>query len=334
MSITAKELAKKMNLSEAAISMALNGKPGVSTETRKLVLETAEKYGYDFTRISSRPQATGTIYYVIHRKHGAVVSDTPFFAELSESIQHKCSEAGYKLSISYTYADQDLEKQVDDIRYSDCIGLILLGTELSIEDFRIFDRLSIPIVLLDSFLQDMKRDCVLINNVQGAYLATEYLIKRTQKQPGYLHSSYSINNFADRKEGFKKAVRAHGLSFSKSIIHTLTPSIEGAFADMTEYIQQQEDLAECYFADNDNIAIGAMKAFQKAGYRIPEDIAIVGFDNLPMCSYIEPSLTTINVPKHYMGEMAVERLISLLHAKHFVPITLQVNTNLVKRRSV
>lgn len=334
MSITAKELAKKMNLSEAAVSMALNGKPGVSTKTRKQVIETAEKYGYDFTRISGKNRGTGTIYFALFRKHGAIVSDTPFYSELSEGIQKKCKDEGYKLSITYLYGDDTLEKQVEDIQFSDCVGLILLGTEMQPEDFKPFDKLNIPIVLLDVSLNHVRRDCVLINNVQGAYTAVDYLITQTQKQPGYLRSTYRISNFEERADGFYKAVRTHGMSSSKSVVHSLTPSVDGAFADMAEILEQGEELAPCYFADNDLIAIGAMKALQKYGYRIPEDIAIVGFDNLPMSSYVEPSLTTVHVPKQYMGEMAAARLIDLLHAKQFVPIKLEVNTNLVKRRSI
>ena len=105
-------------------------------------------------------------------------------------------------------------------------------------------------------------------------------------------------------------------------------------ADMLAWIQGGGELASCYFADNDLIAIGAMKALQKAGYRIPRDIAIIGFDNLPMGDYLEPPLTTIHVPKQYMGEMAARRLMEVLGAKRFVPVKLEISTNLVRRRSV
>ncbi len=334
MGITAKELAKKMALSEAAVSMALNGKPGVSTETRRQVLETAEKYGYDFTKISGRNKGTKTICFALYRKHGAVVADTPFFSELSEGIQKTCKDEGYKLNIIYLYGDDTLEHQVEDIRYSDCAGLILLGTEMAAEDFAPFAHFNIPVVLLDVYLPDAKRDCVLINNIQGAYQATDHLITCTQKQPGYLKSSYSISNFEERADGFYKAVRTHGMSPSKCIVHKLAPSIEGAMADMLAWIQGGGELASCYFADNDLIAIGAMKALQKSGYRIPRDIAIIGFDNLPMGDYLEPSLTTIHVPKQYMGEMAARRLMDVLGAKRFVPVKLEISTNLVRRRSV
>ena len=90
MSITAKELAKKLNLSAAAVSMALNNKPGVSTDTRRRILDAADRYGYDFTRITEKQNAAGTIYLVIYKKHGAIVDDTSFFSQLSEGITDAC----------------------------------------------------------------------------------------------------------------------------------------------------------------------------------------------------------------------------------------------------
>ena len=102
---------------------------------------------------------------------------------------------------------------------------------------------------------------------------------------------------------------------------------------MKEIIENREELASCYFADNDLITMGAMKALKEAGYRIPQDIAIAGFDNLPFSKVIEPALTTINVPKHYMGEMATSRLITLLHDPKASPIKLKIATSLIERRS-
>lgn len=334
MSITAKELAKKLNLS-AAVSMALNGKPGVSTETRRLVREAAEQYGYDFTRISEKHQTTGSIHFVIYKKHGAVVDDTPFFSQLSEGVADTCKKEGYKLIISYIYGnDSDFEEQLKNIQYSDCIGIILLGTEMTPEDVKHFQKLPLPLVLLDTYFETVTCNYVLINNVQGAYLAASHLIQKTKKQPGYLRSSYPIGNFAERNSGFFKAVRAYGMSSSKSIVHMLTPSIDGAYADMKEILESKEELAPCYFADNDLIAVGAMKALKEYGYSIPKDVAIVGFDNVPLSRLIEPSLSTINVPKQYMGEMAVKRLITLITEKGAQPIKIEISTQLIERKSV
>ncbi|MBR0198576.1 MAG: LacI family DNA-binding transcriptional regulator [Oscillospiraceae bacterium] len=334
MGITAKELAKKLGLSEAAVSIALNHKPGVSTATKQRVLEAAEKYGYDFTRVSTKRGGNGSIFMVIYKKHGAVVGDSPFFSELIDSIQKACKEEGYPFNTRYLYEEDDVSAQIEDLVYSACSGIILLGTEMRREDFRPFESIRIPLVLLDVYFDSVKRDCVLINNVQGAFLATDYLIRHTKKQPGYLRSYYSISNFEERADGFYNAIRQHGYSASKSVVHKLSPSIEGAYSDMLEIIDSGEALAPCYFADNDMIALGAMKALQQRGYSIPKDISIIGFDNISLCNYASPSLTTVNVPKTYMGETAVHRLVEIMKAKSFVPVKIEVMMNLVKRQSV
>lgn len=333
MGITAKELAKKLNLSAAAVSMALRGKPGVSTQTRQLVLDTALKYGYDFSRISEKANAGGSVFFIVFRKHGAVVADTPFFSELTEGISLECKNLGYKLQVRYIYEEDISPEQLDDIQYSDCSGIILLGTEMTEENIKPFLSLTAPMVLLDAYFDTITCDCILINNHQGAFQAAQYLIRKYKKQPGYLRSSYQISNFYERSTGFYNAVRAAGMSSSGCTVHYLSPSLEGAYADMVDIIQSKEKLAPCYFADNDLIAVGAMKAFLQFGYRIPEDIAVIGFDNMPISSAIEPALTTIHVPKQYMGEAAVQRLSALMKKPGLPPVKTQVSTSLIVRLS-
>ena len=114
----------------------------------------------------------------------------------------------------------------------------------------------------------------------------------------------------------------------------LTPSQEGAYEDMKGLLAAGERPVSCYFADNDLIAIGAMKALTEAGYRIPEDISIVGFDDLPSCEFISPPLTTIMVPKFFMGETAADRIIQLIEVKNQQPLKIEVFTQLVRRKSV
>lgn len=334
MGITAKELAKRLNLSEAAVSMALNNKPGVSTETRKRIIEYARNEGYDFTRKSSSKAASGNINVIIYRKHGAVVTDTPFFSSLLDGINNEYKISHYHINMVYLYKEDDVVQQLDAIMYAGCIGIILLATEMSREDFEPFRRLSIPVVILDNYFETAYRDCIQINNRQGAYLATDYLISHRKKQPGYLHSSYYIHNFEERSEGFHQAVKANGMSVSNSITHLLSPSLEGAYADLLSQLQQGCKVADCYFADNDLIAAGAMRAFREMGYHLPKDIAIIGFDNIPMCAYLIPNLTTIEVPKQYMGKMAALRLNQILESNDWVPVKTEINTVIVERKSV
>ena len=143
MGITAKELARKLGLSEAAVSVALNNKSGVSTETKKRVLEAAERYGYDFTRVSARQGRAQEVCFIYYRKHGAIVNDNPFFVEISDSIQQACKERNFRLNIRYLYEEDNITRQIEDIVYADCAGIILLGTEMHREDFAPFD--SVPV---------------------------------------------------------------------------------------------------------------------------------------------------------------------------------------------
>lgn len=335
MSITAKELAKILNLSEAAVSLSLNNRPGVSNQTRKRVFKAAQELGYDFSRRATpRMELKGTICLVIYKKSGAVVADTPFFSSLTEGVVLGCKKCDYELVMRHIYEDDHLENQLYMLESAKFAGIILLATEMTQSSIQPFQQLKTPIVVLDSYFDMLPYDCVLINNIQGAFIATDYLINRRKHQPGYLHSAYPISNFGERADGFYKAIRTNGMSTSKSIVHLLTPSQEGACADMKALIESGEELADCYFADNDYIAVGAITALKAAGYRIPEDIAVIGFDDLPLCEYLSPALSTIHVPKQYLGETAATRLVQIIEDKRHSPIKIEINTTLVKRKSV
>lgn len=337
MSVTAKELAKKLDLSEAAVSLALNNKPGVSTRTKKRVLEAARESDYDFSRIQCTESDSGphgSIYFIIYKKHGAIVTDSPFFAELSEGIDLECKRYNYFLNILYLYEGDDVSSHLSNIIASGAKGIVLLGTELQEFDAIPFTSCSIPVVLLDNYFEAHNIDSVLINNVRGAFQATDLLIKTKKSQPGYLHSSYQINNFEERESGFYKAIRKNGKSISHSIVHRLTPSIDGSYDDMKLLLSQNEPVCDCYFADNDLIAIGAIRAFQEFGYRIPQDISIIGFDNIPLCTYITPTLTTINVPKAYMGQIVVRRLHERITNPQSEYVKIEISTDLIKRKSI
>ncbi len=337
MSVTAKELARKLNLSESAISLALNHRPGVSTATRRRVIEAAKACGYDFSRLRSAAEPTtpsGSVCFVIYRKHGAVVTDTPFFAQLAEGIDAACRQFSCFLNIHYLYEGDDVEAQLADWQRTGTKGIILLGTEMSQPDLSPFLGSTIPLILLDNYFETINIDSVLINNVQGAFTATSFLIRRYRSQPGYLHSSYPVSNFKERANGFYKAIRESGMSPSRSPVHHLAPSAEGAYSDMTELLAAGESPARSYFADNDLIAAGAMRAFRESGLRIPQDVALIGFDALPLCTFTEPSLSTIRVPKQYMGILAVRRLHERITGRNECPLKIEIATTLIKRGSL
>ena len=334
MSVTAKELAKKLGLSATAVSMALNNKAGVSTETRAKIIRAAEEYGYDFTKVKHDPVRTGSIYIVFYRTHNAILSYSPIFNELYDGIKNECQKEHFTVKMMQFYEKADvLEDCFSDLRISDCKGIILIGTEIRQDVCRQFLSLGYPTILLDTYFDGLDCTSVLINNVQGAYIATNYLIANTGMQPGHLQSSYSIPNFIERQEGYLKAIKENGMSPSRSVIHRLSPSIEAAMADMLEIIDRNDTLAKCYFADNDIIAIGAMKALMLRGYRIPEDISIIGFDNITEGKIVEPALTTMDVPRLYIGKTAARLVIEQIDSKVVHTSKVEITARLVKRFS-
>ena len=169
MPITAKELAKKLKLSQTAVSMALNNKPGVSTETRRMVVEAAEKYGYDFTRLSLKKNKVGSIYAVSYRSHNAIMSYSPIFDAMVEGMESMVQKGNYKLKVITFYEKRDnLEHYLEDLRTTDCVGIILFGTEMREEMVRPFLKLPFPVVILDAYFENLNCNYVVPNNRQGA----------------------------------------------------------------------------------------------------------------------------------------------------------------------
>lgn len=334
MPISAKELAVRLNVSAATVSMVLNNKGGISEKTRARVLDAARKYGYDFSRKTGSDSGKGVIQFIIFKESGLIVTDTPFFSEIAEGIDSGCKKAGYQLQVTYVYNGQNLAGQIQAVSEKNCSGILLLGTELTPESFRAFSALKPPLVVLDAYFEELTCDSVLINNVQGAYLATEYLFSRGLQKVGYLHSSYSIGNFSERADGYYKALRHRKSPTDHPFVHRLAPSMEGSYADMMQILRQHPPIAEAYFADNDLIAAGAMRAFRECGFKIPEEVSVIGFDDMPICSFLKPNLTTMAVPKRMMAELAVERLVSKISDPSRIVTKIEVSVSLRERMSV
>lgn len=334
MTITAKEIAKKLGISTTAVSMALNNKPGVSTETRRLVIKTAEENGFDFSKLKHNIKRNGTVYMIFYKSNNAILSYTPIFDELYDGAKSELTPLGFTTRvIQFSERNDKLRFLFEDLRGGNCLGIILVGTEISRNACEEFVNLGFPLVLLDSYFESLDVTSVGINNSRAAYTATDYLINLTGTQPGYLKSNLRIPNFAARESGYYAAIKENGMSRSRSVVHHLSPQIEDAMADMLDIIDGGGNLARCYFADNDMIAIGAIKAFKLRGFRVPEDIAVIGFDNITEGKVIEPSLTTMDVPRQYIGQTAARTLVDIIDKKILHPQRTEINASMVKRLS-
>lgn len=334
MSVSAKELAEKLNISAATVSMVLNNKPGISENTRKKVLSAAHELGFDFSKLEAKSSSYGSIQLVIYKNHGIVVTDTPFFSQLVESIEQGCRNEGFSLQITYFNKANPPEDQLKNIKKTDSDGILLLGTEMQLADFEPFLTLSTPLVVLDTYFNELEYDFVTINNRRGMSEATKELVSKGFDEIGYLHSSYEIVNFNERAEGYFKTLKKHNVETKKEFIHLLTPSIEGAYEDMKKLLDNGCTLAKAYVADNDLIAAGAMRAFKEYGLKIPEDISLIGFDNMPICDILEPALTTVDVPKKSFGLLALSQLIRRMQNKDEACLRTEISPKLCIKKSV
>ena len=337
--MTAKELAKKLGISAASVSYALNGKPGVSIETRNKVKEAAREHGMNFIPLNYSAKSNQTIYLIYYKKEGPRVIensfDNSFYSTLTDGISMASKDYGYHIHLRSVSNSMELREELSELGNLGSIGIIILATEMTNEDLAPLAFSRLPVVLLDNHFRSTAVNSVTIDNMYSAYAATDYLLKKRKKQPGYLRAAVPITNFNERKKGYETAILNNGFSLANSTVHRLSIHPDGAYSDMLDILKKGIKPADSYFADNDFIAFGAMKAFKEMGYRIPQDVAFVGFDDLPIARFSDPELTTMHVPIHYMGILAVERLRSIAEdefEKNY-PLNIQVNAGLVIRQT-
>ncbi len=330
--INLEDIAEAVGVSKATVSNALNDRGGVSEKTRQEILVTAENMGYKKFK-KKKNQFEKYIRIILYKKHGFVVSDTPFFLNVIEGIQRQCRQQNYELLISHVSGKDENPAEING--GENVSGYLLLATEMLKEDLRKFNHIDKPLVLLDSYFQYEDYDYVLINNKSAAYKATNYLIDKGHQEIGYLHSSKYINNFKFRKIGFKKALQDSDIDINKDYWYQIEPTLEGSYRDMKNQLNQKnKKLPTAFFADNDIIAYGAVKALKENGVKIPEQVSIVGFDDMPYCEITSPKITTIRVFKQYIGKLAVNRLIEKIEEEDQVNQKIEVNCEIVERESV
>lgn len=311
--ITAKELAKKLGVSTSAVSLALNDRPGVSDETRHMIKEEAERLGYRQRSLRRKdPEPTGNIRYVIFLDSGLAVKETSFYSFVLRGIESKAKEFGYNVLVSYFNAADDWESQIDSLSKDTC-GMIILATEVQEKHIRQMGKMQsvrellsrIPVVLVDNSTELIDLDSVQSDNFRGAGKAADYLFGKGFRDVGYFRSTTHIESFAERGQGLQASRLAHGLSGVPLQVVDVGSSSDQAFADMNAFLDQGGKVASACFADNDIIAAACIHALKSHGYRVPEDVSVIGFDDMPLCTLFEPPLTTIGVKKTTIGRIAM-----------------------------
>jgi len=323
--ITIYDIARQVGVSPATVSRALNDSPSISLNTRHKINALAEKLGYRHNTFASslRLQKTHTIGVILHELNSY------FITSVLAGIEKIVTEAKYHLIIVHSAENPSLEaanalnlfhKRVDGV-----IASLSFETE-DLSHFKQFRDKNIPVVFFDRVFENSDYAKVIINNFQAGYDATTHLIQQGCKRIALITSSLKRNVYSERMKGYSKALQDNHLKCDEKLL-----IIDGIKEDdalrSAKKILAMKHLPDGIFITNDFCAAVIMQVLKDKGIRIPEDIAIVGFNNDIIGKVANPKLTTINYPGFEMGQVAARTLIN--HLKRLSDMSL-TNTIVIK----
>ncbi|PGY10669.1 transcriptional regulator, LacI family [Bacillus sp. OV166] len=335
------DIAKLANVSKSAVSLALNGKNGVSQKTREKVLRIAQEHGYIPRPIIKADQYfqpnTKLLRFIACTNAGIVTEQyesLPFFMELIHNLDKQIGSSGYSLLVS-SISIESLQEEVSRLEQEQkSAGILLLGTNLTPEQINLVADIQPNIVVLDTCFETLDVNFVVMNNVYGAYQAGQYLMELEHQQIGYVGSNTRMYNFDMRKKGFLQALTENGLKIAESNYFSLSPTVISSQDAFKEKINKRMgQLPTALFCEADYMAISVIKSLTELGIKVPEDISVIGFDNIFESQVITPELTTIHVKKDRIALLSVEKLIRQIENNDSDKIKLFVDTELIERNS-
>ena len=332
--VTIYDIAKALGLSPATVSRALSKHPAVNKNTRKKVVNMASNMGYRSNTFASnlRRQRTNTIGVIVPHLNSYFVSSA------IAGMEKVANEAGYTLLIS-----QSLETARKEISNAHSLfnsrvdGLLvsLANDTENIDHFEPYFRKGIPLIFFDRVFQDERCTSIVIDNFKAGYESTAHLISQGCRRIVHLTTTLNRNIYRDRFRGYQMALMENGLALEEKnlIITNLTKEEDRQQA--ASQVLAMDPLPDAIFIANDTGAATCIRAIRDAGLRVPEDIAVVGFNDEPIARFIEPNLTTIHNPGYEMGEIAANNLINHLNGMQTIASTntIILRSDLVVRQS-
>jgi LacI family transcriptional regulator len=323
--VTIYDIARKLKVSPATVSRSLNNHPAVSKKTKKRITDAAKTMGYRSNMFASnlRKQHTNTLGVIVPKLNSNFVSS------VLAGIEKVANKAGYNLIISQSQENEKKEVANAATMFNSRVDGLIVSLAFDTKDLSHFDPFfdkQIPVIFFDRVSDDKSSTNVVIDNFKAGYDATNHLIKRGCKNIAHITGNLSRNVYADRLKGYRLALSEHGITFHKKQLLINNLDEQSAIEAVGEVLALKP-LPDGLFIANDNCAAVCMHALKEAGYNIPGDIAIVGFNNDLISRVVEPNLTTINYPGQQMGEIVAHNLVN--HLAGTAPLTV-TNTIIIK----
>lgn len=329
---TIKDVAKRAGVSTTTVSHVINKTRFVAEETKAAVWEAIKELHYS-------PSAVARSLKVNHTKSIGLLatsSEAPYFAEVIEAVENACYSQGYTLILCNSHNNPEKQKAyLAMLAQKRVDGLLVMCSEYPDDLLKMLEEnRNIPMVVMDwGASRGDFTDTVQDNAFQGGYLAGRYLIERGHRDIGAIPGQLERNTGGGRHAGFLQAMHEAGITVRAEWI------VQGDFEPESGYQAMQQILSQkqrptAVFCGGDIMAMGAICAADEMGLRVPQDISVIGYDNVRNARYFTPALTTVHQPKAQLGEKALEMLLDRITSKREEPQTIEVQPSLIERRSV
>ncbi len=333
--VSLKDIADSLKVSKTLVSLVLNGKGdqwGINGDTQKKVINKARELNYHPNQMA-RGLRTGKSNII-----GLVVADISnhFYAKISRTVEREVTKLGYQLLVCSSDEIENKEHNLIDLLKDRqrAEGIIVATTQKKASQFKQLIKEQFPIVFIDRNPAIKGASYVGVDNRQGAFEMVEHLIEQKIDKIGLINISPThISSLSERVEGYKKALKKHGISYSNSIHAVSYFDVEKTTDEAVRQLIAPSCGMKALFAVNNYVAVNCLQAIHKMNIRIPEDVSLVCFDDMDAFKFSQPPLTTVAQPLEQIGEEAVKLLMAQIIDKDFSPRTKILPANIVVRKS-
>lgn len=311
MAVNMKKIANKVGVSVVTVSRALNNRPDISKETRDKILQIAKEFNYIPNHLAKSlvTHSSKTIGIIIKELQH------PFLSTVLQGIADVARQKGFGITLCHTYDNPDLEiEYIRLLRSKQVDGMLIYPIQSDERYVKELKNCPIPYVFLNRHTNALHCDFVANDNTQGMYEATKHVIHQGRKKIVYVCAKPLASSGQERILGCQKAIRDSRLPSNYFHLETCEETIESSYKKIKKLISKTNGI-DAIFTWDDRLAIGAIKAIYESGLNIPDDIALVGYDDTEIASYLSPSLTTVRQPSKKIGELAAKILFDRIASK-------------------
>jgi len=329
MNATIKDVAELAGVHPSTVSRVINDDPRISEKTKEKVLLIIKKLGYTPNAIA-RGLKTKRTYTL-----GMLIPDitNPFFAEIARGVEDAANKNNYNVILCNT--DDKLKKErtyLQILRGKRVDGLILGTAHVKDKSILELERKKFPYLLVSRNIEGLDKNCIIVDDVEGGMMATEYLIKLGYHRIAHITGPLKTRSALNRLEGYKLALKKYEIEYREELVEEGDFRIKGGYQAMKKFFKLLEP-PKAIFAANDLLALGAMQAIQKKNFHIPGDFSVVGFNDIKLASFVYPPLTTIRQPMLEMGALAVKMLLKIIEEGEFNQRKILLKSKLIIRES-